>query len=94
MLNCEGRMKSSDFYHMLGRSVHKKSGKPFKSGIKIAIPVGIVDHPKRSGKFAFIFDFKGIKLNHVNLDYVTKIIKNGDYVSCEQCELLDIGCCS
>ena len=42
-----------DYIQWLGKLIYKKSNKPFRTGYKVAIPVGVIDHPKRVGKFAF-----------------------------------------
>jgi len=40
---------------MIDRKVCKKSCKPFKSGNKINTVSGIINHPQRQGKLAFVF---------------------------------------
>ena len=42
-----------NYTQWLGKVIYKKSNKPFRTGYKVAIPVGVIDHPKRVGKFAF-----------------------------------------
>lgn len=39
----------------IGKPVRKRSGKPFKSGEKTAVPINIINHPHTGGP-AFVFD--------------------------------------
>lgn len=54
--------------------VKKISGKPFKSGNKINTVAGIIDHPKRKGKKAYIFEEDD---SYVSIE-ICKEIKNGE----------------
>ena len=49
-------MTLKDCENCVAKKVVKRSGKPFKSGLKTATIRSVVDHPYLPGELAFIFE--------------------------------------